>query len=83
MDNIKDKEKDEVTFEIRKQLGALSEASGRGWRRELNLVSWNGREPKLDIRDWSEDHTRMSKGITLTREEGAALVALLGAYLKG
>ena len=38
-------------------------------KRELNLVSWNGREPKYDLRDWDENHTRMGKGITLTKEE--------------
>ncbi len=81
MDRVK--EKDEVTFEIRRHLGALSEPNDRGWSCELNLVAWNGREAKLDIRDWSDDHTRMSKGVTLTGPEGVALHALLGAYLKG
>ena len=51
----------EVTFEIKECIGALDAASDNGWRRELNLVSWNGGAPKLDIREWSPDHTRMSK----------------------
>jgi hypothetical protein len=71
----------EIKFEIGRRIGALSEGA-KNWKRELNLVSWNGREPKLDIRDWSEDHTRMGKGITLTREEGAKLAELLAVYLK-
>lgn len=65
----------EITFEITKELGVISETS-KGWTRELNLVSWNDREPKFDIRDWSPDHTRMSKGISLTEEEMQKLVEL-------
>lgn len=65
----------EITFEITKELGVISETS-KGWTRELNMVSWNEREPKFDIRDWSPDHTRMSKGISLTEEEMKKLVEL-------
>jgi hypothetical protein len=71
----------EIKFEIIRRYGPLSDG-GRGWRKELNLVSWNDREPKLDIRDWAEDHTRMGKGITLTRAEAALLHEYLGSYLK-
>lgn len=65
----------EITFEITKELGVISETS-KGWTRELNMVSWNDREPKFDIRDWSPDHTRMSKGVSLTEEEMQKLVEL-------
>lgn len=65
----------EITFEITKELGVISETS-KGWTRELNMVSWNDREPKFDIRDWSPDHTRMSKGVSLTEEEMKKLVEL-------
>lgn len=71
----------EIKFDIVKKLGVLSEGS-RGWRKEINSVSWNDREPKLDIRDWAEDHTRMGKGITLNRDEAARLYEFLGTYLK-
>lgn len=60
--------KKEFSFEIVETLAVLSEGS-RGWRKELNLVSWNGREPKYDIRDWSENHEKMGKGITLSLAE--------------
>ncbi len=43
------------------------------WPIELNRVSWNGAAPKLDLRAWSEDHEKMSKGITLNDEEAKAL----------
>lgn len=39
-------------FEIIKEIGVLSEGS-KGWRKELNLVSWNDAEPKYDLRDWA------------------------------
>lgn len=66
----------ELKFEITKNIGVLSE-SARGWTKELNMVSWNEREPKYDLREWSPDHTRMGKGITLTEEEVETLKKLL------
>lgn len=65
----------EITFNIEKELGVISEGA-RGWTRELNLVSWNDKPAKYDIRDWSPDHTKMSKGISLTEEEMEKLVEL-------
>lgn len=49
----------------------------KGWTKELNLVSWNGREPKYDIREWSPEHDKMGKGVTLSKEELEALKDLL------
>lgn len=60
--------KKEVKFEIKENIGILSE-SPKGWKKEINLVSWNGRQPKFDIRDWSPDHEKMGKGITISNEE--------------
>lgn len=68
----------EITFEITKELGVISE-NPKGWTRELNMVSWNGHDPKYDIRDWSPDHTRMSKGVSLTEDEMKKLVELFNA----
>lgn len=60
---------DNFVFEIKAHLGVIS-ARKEGWKKELNLVSWNGQDPpKFDIRDWSEDHTKMSRGITLYDSE--------------
>ena len=50
-----------------------------GWTREANVIAWNGRPAKLDIRDWSPDHTRMSRGITLNGEESDKLKEILEA----
>ena len=66
----------ELTFAITESLGVISEST-RGWSKELNLVSWNDREPKYDIREWSPDHTRMGKGITLSKEEFEVLKAII------
>ena len=65
----------ELKYEITAQIGVLSERSG--WTKELNMIRWNDREPKYDIRDWSPDKAKMSKGITMTREEVIALRDLL------
>ncbi|ALU81737.1 hypothetical protein I0M66_002739 [Listeria monocytogenes] len=65
-----------IEYEIIEEIGVLSE-NARGWRKELNKVSWNGRPSKYDIRDWSEDHEKMGKGITLTDEEAEVLKKLL------
>lgn len=66
----------DFTFEIVEELGVLSE-SRSGWKRELNLVSWNGGKAKYDIRDWSPDHEKMGKGVSLTSEELTELKKLL------
>lgn len=58
----------EIKYEIKEKIGVISE-NDKGWTKELNLISWNDREPKYDIRDWNETHDRMGKGITLTTEE--------------
>lgn len=66
----------ELKYEITKNLGVLS-TSNRGWNKELNMVSWNDREPRFDLREWSPDHERMGKGVTLTQEEVTALKGIL------
>lgn len=59
-------------YEIKKELGVLSE-NAQGWTKELNLISWNDREAKFDIRDWAPEHEKMGKGITLSVEDLTAL----------
>lgn len=58
----------EINYEIIENIAVLSE-SAKGWKKELNLISWNGRDPKYDLREWAPDHEKMGKGITLSREE--------------
>ena len=66
----------ELKFEIINQIGVIS-TSASGWNVEINRVSWNGNEPKYDVRSWSPDHTKMGKGITFSEEELVALSELL------
>ena len=62
----------EFKFEIVETIAVLSQSS-KGWTKELNLVSWNEREPKYDIREWAPDKSKMGKGITLSNEEAEVL----------
>ena len=66
----------EFTYEITERIAVLS-TNARGWERQLNMISWNGNDPKYDIRDWSPDGTRMSKGISLSEEELKTLKGIL------
>lgn len=66
----------DIKYEIISEIGVLSK-NAKGWCKELNLVSWNNREPKYDIRDWSEGHEKTGKGITLNDEEIKALRDIL------
>jgi len=66
----------EIKYEIKETYGEVSE-SAKGWKKELNLISWNDREPKYDLRDWDLDHKKMGKGITLSKEELLALKEIL------
>jgi len=67
----------DIKFEIKQTIGVLSE-SAKGWTKELSLVSWNDKAPKYDIREWSPDHAKMGKGVTLTKEELVKLKDFLG-----
>jgi hypothetical protein len=66
----------EIKFEIKETIGAISQ-SPKGWSKELNLIIWNGKEPKYDLREWAPDHEKMGKGVTLTVEELKSLRDLL------
>ena len=71
----------EIKYEIVEKIGVLS-TTDKEWSKELNLVSWNDREPKYDLRDWNENHDKMGKGITLTRDELDKLKETLDSYNK-
>lgn len=65
-----------IKFEIVEHIGVLSE-NAKGWKKELNLISWNEREPKYDIRDWDQEHEKMGKGVTLNKDEFIKLKKIL------
>ena len=58
----------DIKFQIEKEIGIISKSS-KGWTKELNLISWNDKEAKYDLRDWAPEHEKMGKGITLNAEE--------------
>ena len=68
----------ELKFEVTEQLGTIGEGS-KGWKKELNLVSWNDRKSKADIREWDDLHEKMGKGVTFTKEELKNLKSLLNS----
>ena len=71
---------EELKYEIVESFGMLS-TTPSGWTKELNLISWNGGEPKYDIRQWAPDHAKMGKGVSLSREEAEELKNLLTKWL--
>ncbi|MEE0510609.1 MAG: YdbC family protein [Peptococcaceae bacterium] len=66
----------DIKYEITEHIAVLS-TSSRGWNKELNLVSWNDRPAKYDLREWAPDHSRMGKGVTLSAEEVSTLKDIL------
>lgn len=62
----------DVNYEIKEVVSVLSKSS-KSWQKELNIISWNGKEAKYDLRDWGPNHEKMGKGVTLTIEELKAL----------
>lgn len=70
----------EFKFEILNNIGNLSENGA--WSKELNRISWNGKEPKYDLRDWSENHEKMGKGITLSETELRKLKEVIDEEIK-
>ena len=70
---------DNFTFVIKEQLGVLATFQ-TGWKKEVNIVEWNGNTGKVDIRDWNPNHEVMSKGITLHEIEARKLAEALNEY---
>ncbi len=68
----------DFSYEIKKEISVLS-SNKSGWTKELNIISWNGREPKYDIRDWAPGHEKMGKGVTLQKEEIVKLKEVLSS----
>lgn len=68
----------DIKYEIKEKVGVIAESS-KGWKKELNLISWNGKEAKYDLREWASDHEKMGKGVTLSGEEVKALKELLNS----
>ena len=72
----------EIQYEIVKEIAVLSTGDS-GYTKEINLISWNGKEPKYDIRSFSPNREKCGKGITLNADEAAALLKALQKELNG
>lgn len=70
----------DIKYDIVEHLAELSVGSN-GWKKELNRVSWNSAPAKYDLRSWSPDYTKMSKGITFSDDEAKLLFTALGKQL--
>lgn len=66
----------DIQFEVVKEIAVLS-VSDSGYTKEINLISWNGKEPKYDIRSFSPNREKCGKGITLTETEAKSLFTAL------
>lgn len=66
----------DIKFEIQEMIGIVSEGS-KGWKKEVNFISWNDKEPKYDLREWAPEHDKMGKGMTLSKDEIIALRDIL------
>lgn len=71
----------DIKYEIKAECGILSK-SNKDWTKEINIIAWNDGKPKADIRDWSPNHEKMGKGITLTLEECTALASALNMVIE-
>ncbi len=49
-----------INYEILEEIGLISESKS-GWKKKLNLISWNARDAKYDLRDWAPDKKRWEK----------------------
>lgn len=70
----------DIEFKVVDKVGVIA-GYPTGWSKELNIISWNGGNPKFDIRDWDQEHEHMSRGVTLHEKEAVKLMELLTARL--
>lgn len=70
-----ERERGPVKFEIIRHIGVLN-SYPTGWSKEFNIVRWNDKSDKFDVRDWAPGHERMSRGVTMFEEELKKLMEL-------
>ena len=71
--------RDDMTlkYEIVETIGVLSTGADGAKTKEVNMVAWNDKRPKLDIRGWDRVNNKPLKGITLTWEETQKLLEFI------
>lgn len=68
----------DIKYEIKETIGVIAE-SAKGQKKELNIISWNGKKAKYDLREWSPEYEKMGKGVTLSNDELKALKELINS----
>lgn len=71
--------KEQFQYELKEHISTLSVEGNM--QKEINLISFNGRPEKYDIRNWqaNAEEKKMLKGIALSIEEAKALKAALNS----
>lgn len=70
----------EITYKIVKHIGTISENDT--YSKEVNIVSWNNREPVIDLRTWKlgTDNSKLPlKGLSLNATDLESLKKLLSS----
>ena len=67
--SVNEREREPFKYEILEHICVLGKGRTEGFKKEFNYVSFNGAEAKWDLREWNDDHTKMSKGMALTSAE--------------
>ena len=70
------KDQSKYAFEIKEHIGTIYTSPG-GWTTELNVVSWDGKPAKYDLRAWDPDHKRCDRGLRLHKEDLLLLMEIL------
>ena len=66
----------DIKYEVLKEIMVLSAESEKenAFHVEVNLISWNGSKPKLDIRRWDRYRQKMGKGISLSLDDAETIL---------
>ena len=62
----------ETTYNIVRECGEINKRTdqlGNKWVKKLAIISWNGKPPLFDIREWSADGDTCRSGMRLSRHE--------------
>ena len=72
----------EFSYEILEQIATISDEGSENYPIELNKISYNGKDAKLDLRRWNKSKEKMLRGLTLTDTEAERLFSALKNYFE-
>ena len=72
----------EFCYEIIEQIATISDEGSENYPIELNKISYNGKDAKLDLRRWNKSKEKMLRGLTLTDTEAERLFSALKNYFE-